>query len=217
MPAGAGGPTSVLLVAPGSGGTASLYYDDPDYAELSRLVGIGGDSGTQARGSHETGRSITVTWLAHDVQVWRVDRIFLGGPDGPWVASHTGLDENLWDGPLAWYRPAEPAALLGLLDRLGVEPGSRTGGTPIPDQEIQPSARPVTNPQASVAPPVAAAATGTPWLLLALAAAGGALAAAAVTLLLARRWSGGAAPADPVVAGSEGEPDWSPVEQLAHR
>ena len=89
-PAAAGGPTSALLSIPGAGSTASLYYTDPEYDELAGLVGVNEPSGTfdgQESGGHEYGAGITVTWLVHDVEPWRVDRIYLGGKDGPWIST----------------------------------------------------------------------------------------------------------------------------------
>ena len=82
-PASAGGPTSAILSVPGEGKTASVYYTDAAYTELARLVGAEGmevpgkidDTGQ----SHESGPGVTVTWLIHDVQPWRVDRIYLNG------------------------------------------------------------------------------------------------------------------------------------------
>src|SRR4051794_23270920 len=88
-PASAGGPTSAILSVPGSGVTASLYYTDDAYDQLVRLVGASSTSagGTDASGaSHESGAGVHVTWLIHDVQPWRVDRIYLDAEGGPWIA-----------------------------------------------------------------------------------------------------------------------------------
>ena len=58
-PANAGGPTSVLLVVPGEGRTASLYTGQADYETLADLVGAfgGTDSagGAAGVGDHATG------------------------------------------------------------------------------------------------------------------------------------------------------------------
>ena len=124
-PAAAGGPTSALLSIPGAGSTASLYYTDPEYDELAGLVGMSEPSGTfagQESGSgHESGPGITVTWLVHDVEPWRVDRIYLGGEGRP-VDLHPGLglQRSLWDSPVLWHRPADGARLADLLDGLGL-------------------------------------------------------------------------------------------------
>ena len=90
-PPAAGGPTSALLSIPGAGSTASLYYTDPEYDELAgprRNRRAERHLRRQESGSgHESGPGITVTWLVHDVEPWRVDRIYLGGKDGPWIST----------------------------------------------------------------------------------------------------------------------------------
>src|SRR6187200_965098 len=87
-PAAAGGPTSALLSIPGAGSTASLYYTDPEYDQLADLVGVSQPSGTfdTELGTHVSGPGITITWLIHDVDTWRVDRVYLGGENGPWIS-----------------------------------------------------------------------------------------------------------------------------------
>lgn len=231
-PARAGGATSVLLVVPGGGGTAALYYDDPEYAELSRLVGAdsGSDPTATTGGGDETASTVTVTWLIHDVQVFRVDRIYLGGPDGPWVASQVQYDGNIWDAPVSWHRPTEPKALLALLERLGLDPTGGSRGRSPTDAERAPQPAPVTREAASTArPETAVPRRGTPWLLLTVASLAGALVAVAVTLPLARRTHNRAAAADATaaddhVAAGPKEVDaddaaaWSPTEELwSHR
>ena len=135
-PALAGGPTSVLLVVPGTGQTASLYTGDPDYQTLAELVGaFGSDEGAstgEPSGTRDnTGPSVTVTWLIHDVHVWRVDRIYLGAEGGPWISTQTSTDGSgvIWDSPVVWHIPTEGKKLAALLDRLGVSPRPLVGGT----------------------------------------------------------------------------------------
>ena len=133
-PAAAGGPTSVLLVDPASQKTASLYYDDPDYAELASLVGaeMGGPAQPSAggpRSGSDIGSGITVTWLVHDVSVWRIDRINLDAIGGPVISTQTAADAaDLWDSPVVDHRPADPGRLVALLERLGF--GSGAGAAP---------------------------------------------------------------------------------------
>lgn len=140
--AAAGGPTSVLLVVPGEGRTASLYSGSADYGELSRLVGAfdtppgpsttppasasdGGASGTL----DSSGPGVTLTWLIHDVQVWRVDRVYLDAQDGPWISTQMALDGgDIWAKPATWHTAGQAKRLATLLDRLGV--GSNTGARP---------------------------------------------------------------------------------------
>jgi hypothetical protein len=138
--AAAGGPTSVLLVAPGEGRTASLYSSSSDYAELARLVDAfntqpgstttppSSASGDGASGTLDSfGPEVTVTWLIHDVQVWRVDRVYLDADDGPWISTQMALDGgDIWAKPPTWHTAGEAKRLVTLLDRLGV--GSTTVG-----------------------------------------------------------------------------------------
>ena len=49
-PAVAGGPTSVLLSAPGEGRVAALYYTDADYDALAQLVE---EAGGERHGGHD--------------------------------------------------------------------------------------------------------------------------------------------------------------------
>ena len=119
-PAAAGGPTSVLIVEPGTGRTAAAYYDDPAYAALDAMLGSGPAGPRQAAdgsfGDRGSGRSITVTWLIHDMAVWRVNRVFPDAPGGPWVLT-SAWDEN---GTLpqlgTWSRPDSPKKLVAALD-----------------------------------------------------------------------------------------------------
>jgi hypothetical protein len=128
-PAAAGGPTSVLLVVPGEGRTASLYTGQADYETLGGLVGAfdGTEGGTSTEGDdHATGSEVTVTWLIHDVSVWRVDRIYPDSPGGPWIASQTsfGGSGDIWSSPVQWHTAGQGTALTGLLTRVGLLGGT---------------------------------------------------------------------------------------------
>ena len=193
-PAQAGGPTSVLLVVPGGGGTTALYYDDPEYTELAGLVGA--DYGAapvrdNTGAGHGTESAVTVTWLVHDVQVWRVDRIYLGGTGGPWLASQVGYGGDLGELPISWHRPTQPKALLALLDRLGLDLTGGDGDSPLTDAEPAPEPTQVERGAAPARPAAEQDAPapdhGTPWLLLAVAGLTGALVTAVATLPQARR------------------------------
>jgi hypothetical protein len=164
-PASAGGPTSALLSVPGEGRTASVYYTDPDYEELSDLVGGTGiasrtidDSGE----THEVGPGVTVTWLIHDVQVWRVDRIYPAADGSPWIATQemdfdTG---TIWDSPVVWHRAVGGKQLTTLLDRL--LGGQSSAPQPAPAKSETPAAAP--------APAPAESSNGARWGLGGLAA-----------------------------------------------
>ena len=141
-PASAGGPTSALLSVPGEARTASLYYTDDAYEQLAGLVDVGG-SGTVAGsgGSHESGTTVTVTWLIHDVEPWRVDRIYLGADDGPWIATQemVGDDTSIWDSPVTWHQPTDGKELILLLDSLGVGQAGAATGTGAVDEPVSPA------------------------------------------------------------------------------
>ena len=72
---------------------------------------------------------MTVTWLIHDVTPWRVDHIYLEGKGAPWIATQVSEDGGVsWDSPVVWHQPASAAALVALLDQLGVGEASREAG-----------------------------------------------------------------------------------------
>ena len=132
-PAAAGGPTSVLLVVPGQGRTASLYTGQADYQTLADLVGAFGGTG-EATGAtdsddHAIGTEVTATWLIHDVTVWRVDRIYPDAPGGPWIATQTSFDGSgdIWSSPVQWHQATQGTALTRLVTRLGLLGGSAAG------------------------------------------------------------------------------------------
>ena len=232
-PAEAGGPTSVLLSVPGADSTTSLYYTDPQYDELADLVGVSQPSGTflddsaqddsaqddsaqddsaledsSASPPRQRGAGVTLTWLIHDVEPWRVDRILLA-KDGPWISTQiwTG-GGSLGESPAVWHRPADPDGLVALLDRLGVdtkaaqEPGFEgVAGAPVPEQEPAAEPAPVADEPAAAALPPAEQSSwtdGAGWALAGLA--GGLL----VALALTRRRQ--------AVRSTAGEPERTPAE-----
>lgn len=119
-PAFAGGPTSVLVVSPGSEETASLYYSDAEYGRLERLLGPS-DRGTRDKPPEAdlaSVRLVNVSWMLHDVTPWRVDRVFLGSVDGEvWIHTAAKLPETP-NG--VWHRAENPSDLHKLLYGLGV-------------------------------------------------------------------------------------------------
>lgn len=157
----AGGPTSVLIVAPGSTATA-LYHTDPEYQELSRLVGTESAPRERAqpafaRGEHDDGPSVTLTWLIHDARVWRTDRIYYEAVGGPWITTTlTGADFAL-DTYAGWHTASDSERLLSLLDELGVLDAAAAKEA---NPELAP--RPATEPAAAVGDP-AAGADGSRW------------------------------------------------------
>ncbi|OSP40801.1 hypothetical protein B7767_24350 [Streptomyces sp. 13-12-16] len=131
-PASAGGPTSVLVVSPGSEETASLYYSDAEYGQLERLLGPS-DRGTRDKPPEAdlaSVRLINVSWMLHDVTPWRVDRVFLGSiEEDVWIHTAAKLPETP-NG--VWHRAEDPSDLHKLLYGLGVM-SHTTGTDPAPD------------------------------------------------------------------------------------
>ncbi|MGW3101030.1 hypothetical protein [Streptomyces sp. NPDC001100] len=130
--AAAGGPTSVLVTSPTSGQAAALYYSDEQYGKLQRLLGPEGrgtrDKPPEADLDHA--RQINVTWLAHDISPWRIDRVFPveSRPQAVWIHTAADVPENASLNGY-WHRAAQPAQLRSLLRKLGVTgTGSGSGG-----------------------------------------------------------------------------------------
>lgn len=119
--AAAGGPTSVLLSSPESGETTALYYSDAEYEELWALLGSTGAAVQRERPPSldmPVGtRLINVTWMIHDVEPWRVDRVYPAeGADAVWI--HTSSKPGAETG--TWHRSVQPKVLTGLLTKLGL-------------------------------------------------------------------------------------------------
>ena len=133
-PAAAGGPTSVLVSVPGAGRVAALSHTDAAYQALDELAGeldagTGGTAGQRPR--EGAGEVVTLTWLIHDVQVWRVDQVHLDGKGAPWVATRTVADGgSVWDVSASWHQgnPKLRDLLDELLSDAGPVPADVTEG-----------------------------------------------------------------------------------------
>ncbi|WP_327401794.1 hypothetical protein OG194_17560 [Streptomyces sp. NBC_01288] len=144
--AAAGGPTSVLVTSPASGQAKALYYSDEQYGKLQQLLGPEGkgtrDKPPEADLAHA--RQINVTWLAHDISPWRIDRVFPveSRPQAVWIHTAADASENTnLNG--YWHRAGQPAQLRALLKKLGVM-GKGTGDGysgifPAPWQSTEPA------------------------------------------------------------------------------
>jgi hypothetical protein len=197
-PASAGGPTSVLLADPTTRVAASLYYTDAEYETLAGLVGVNNPAAErrtldEAGANHETGSLVTLTWLVHDVAVWRVDRVYVGGKGGPWIATQAVMNGsgNVYDSPVSWHKATDGPGLVALLEGLGFGRGSNASGSDAGaavsagNGSVQP-VQPVTPTQPSyqASQPTSSTATWAGWVWgLAGLALGAALAAAASVLV----------------------------------
>ncbi|MFE9608584.1 hypothetical protein [Streptomyces sp. NPDC006012] len=123
----AGGPTSVLVASPQSEEAAARYYSDKDYEQLQALLGPEGKGSRTMppEAGLSSARQINVTWLAHDISPWRVDRVFpLDSPSREvWIHTAANLPTS---GNGYWHQAEQPAQLRSLLGELGVT-GKRTG------------------------------------------------------------------------------------------
>jgi hypothetical protein len=119
----AGGPTSVLMSNPDQQRAAAAYYSDALYEELADAVGEGPTGANAAPDGLAAGggEDVRLTWLIHDVQIWRIDRIHLTSANGMWIETVVDLGErNVWDAPAHWHRPADESALVAALSTAGL-------------------------------------------------------------------------------------------------
>jgi hypothetical protein len=186
LTASAGGPTSVILVSPGRQATASLYTTDEAYGRLQTLLGenpVADPAAPDLTGGPGSD-AINVTWLVHDVQIWRVDRVFTDAKGGPWISTIMVPDGNstFTAGGGVVHRPGDAKELIALLSAL------RLLGTSPPQAFQGPKAAPV---DAAVNQPVTAAPakpdpTDRTWLWLVIGLAGGATLAVGLRPLVRR-------------------------------
>nr|WSY52350.1 hypothetical protein OG999_21010 [Streptomyces sp. NBC_00886] len=206
--ASAGGPTSVLVTSPTSGQATALYYSDEEYGALQQLLGPEGQ-GTRDKPPEADlarARQINVTWLAHDISPWRIDRVFPveSKPQAVWI--HTAAD--VWENTQLngyWHRAEKPAQLRALLEKLGVM-GKDTGDgysgiLPAPWQSAEPdpaTAAPDTGTESTVRVTVSDKGQGTDWWWAIPGAAAGAVLALVLRPFAARlpldRWRKGREP-----------------------
>ncbi len=126
-PVHAGGPTSVIIVNPATGDVGALYLTDRSYQVLLDALEPAPDISVEEPGALSAGPgtpAINITWLIHDVEVWRIDHVRL---DLKYVWVQTTLLADGNDFPYdsgAWRVAANGNAVLDVLDELGVLPGS---------------------------------------------------------------------------------------------
>ena len=131
-PASAGGPTSVLLVSPSTGRTEALYNTNEAYTTLMTQLAV--EPGANQRPGLFSpgvgGGQVVVTWMVHDIQPWRVDRITFDADGLPeWINTVNSMGEQLaFEDEGVWHRPADAQALADLLVDLGLV--GRTGLRP---------------------------------------------------------------------------------------
>jgi hypothetical protein len=119
----AGGPTSVLMVNPNREQARAAYASDSVYTALAAGVGEGqtGSSGPPP-GIAEGSEEVRLTWLIHDMQIWRIDRIHLTSADGMWIETvvDSTRDGQMLERPAFWHRPADASTLTAVLAEVGL-------------------------------------------------------------------------------------------------
>lgn len=162
-------PTSVRLAVPGTTRTRSLSYTTPEYEALALQVGareppesVSGGPGVDAIRSV----GVTLTWLHHRVEPWRVDRVWLTPDDGVWISTRVSdLARSVREAPQRWHRPDAPMELVTLLEHLGVASAAKGGGRLFPE-----AARGITADAAELRPAAPAASPPDVWALVAAGA-----------------------------------------------
>jgi hypothetical protein len=115
----AGGPTSVLLVNTDRARAHALYLTDASYDRLAAAVGDADGAGIPPPGVAEGVKDqVKLTWLIHDVTVWRLDRVVLTRNDGIWIETALKLPED--DNIGRWHRAHDDHALTALLSAAGL-------------------------------------------------------------------------------------------------
>jgi hypothetical protein len=196
-PAQAGGPTSVLMTNPATGRAHALYYSDRAYERLASAVGgFGAESGSASKPESvvdDFGSEIRLTWLIHDMSIWRIDRAHITAKDGMWIETLVTVDGgDIFNRAGFWHRAADQRLLMASLTAAGLLAGSqRAAGDPtstVPSAAVPTVERAApTVVQTAPAPVVATSHTPVPVpAMIAGAAAAGLAVGAVAALLLAR-------------------------------
>lgn len=182
--ASAGGPTSVLLASPRNGRVAALYHTDAGYERLIAALGAyEANTGSTTRPSSFTNdfaNEIRLTWLIHDMTIWRIDRVHITDEDGAWIETMVRTDGgNLLEQPGKWHRAIDPNALTAVLSKAGL---LAKGAAPASAPE------PMTTATSTAESPPKTPAPSSTWLAAATGI-GGLLVGAAGSIVVLRRAS----------------------------
>jgi hypothetical protein len=128
-PAQAGGPTTVLLANPELSRVKALYTTDKAYERLAAGVGaFGRDIGSTSKPHSipdEVRGEIRLTWLAHEMMIWRLDRVYFTTHDGIWVETTLADRQGyMFKLPARWHRAASQKVLMASLTAAGMIAGS---------------------------------------------------------------------------------------------
>jgi hypothetical protein len=196
-PAQAGGPTSVLMTNPATGRAHALYVSDRAYDRLAGAVGgFGAESGSAAKPDSvvdDFGSEIRLTWLIHDMSIWRIDRVHFTAKDGTWIETVETVDGgDVFGRQGSWHRAHDQRLLMASLTAAGLLAASARA-TGDPTSIVPPAAVPTveqaapTVAQAAPAPVVATSRAAVPVpAMIAGAGASGLVVGAVAALVLAR-------------------------------
>ena len=153
----AGGPTSVLMTNPESGRASALHTANADYDRLFAAVGEATGDLQPPSGMRSGEEEVRLTWLIHDMRIWRIDRVHLAGHDGIWLETVTELtgEGDPFDQPSRWHRAKDDQALTALLADAGL-----LGADSAPTNPSSPDVTAASAPAQPVLPIVAAAVGG---------------------------------------------------------
>jgi hypothetical protein len=104
----------VMVTEPESGRAAGLYYTDSRYSDLEALL-AGGATLPGEPPPRLGARAVSLTWLVHDVQPWRSQRLYPDAAGGPAVAT-PGTQVTGDEGQLTWTRLADRGAVAAVLE-----------------------------------------------------------------------------------------------------
>jgi len=159
----AGGPTSVLMTNPQPGRAAALHVENPLYGRLYAAVGeevTGPEQPPSGVGSDDN--EVRLTWLIHDMQIWRIDRLHLTSGDGIWLETVLDVADSgdVFDRPARWHRAKDEKALTALLTNAGLLGAGPAPSSPTSPGDTSQVTTASSTPSQPVAPIVGAAIGG---------------------------------------------------------
>ena len=126
----AGGPTSVLLTNPGGERATALYYTDERYSTLDELLhGTDTTRRVSADPPNGDGTYLTITWLAHDVSVWRTDQLVLDAAGSPWMSTQMPYGAGVSTQGRKWVSLKDSGAIVELVTSLGLLGGGQSAAS----------------------------------------------------------------------------------------
>jgi hypothetical protein len=147
----------VLITQPESGKATGLYYTSDEYVDLERLVQTSEPVDAPPPESLD-GTTYIVTWLVHDVMIWRTDFVHIGALGGPYVLTRTLENDGVMGERSTWARVTDGKALARLLERA-------LDGRPA-QTLLEPSTPQTSAPEAAAGTPTPAAEPATRWFSL---------------------------------------------------